>query len=261
MQVDFVIDSWAAFAPGMASAGQWKNWAIEPRWPRLDAAPALAPVAGMPALLRRRLGPLGRMAAQVAFECLHSKPEMPVIFSSRYGDVVRSLDLLGDYSRGDRVSAADFALSVHNSIGAVISISRNDAGHYSSVAGGETSAAAGLVEAVGLLDDGAPQVMLVHYDTCLPGDHAAFADEPFAGGDGDGDGDGDGGYAWAWCLSLPRAGDACLSLRFSGPDAGGRPATPTQLPFGLDALRFALSDDRSREWSSRGRRWTWRRHG
>ena len=63
MQVDFVIDSWAAFAPGMASAGQWENWAAAPCWPRLDAAPALAPVAGMPALLRRRLGPRGRMAA------------------------------------------------------------------------------------------------------------------------------------------------------------------------------------------------------
>lgn len=253
MQIDFVIDSWAAYAPGMTAAGQWKNWATKPCLPRMETAPAPAPVADMPALLRRRLGPLGRMAAQVAFECLHSKPEMPVIFSSRYGDIVRSLDLLCDYSRGEPVSAADFALSVHNSIGAVISIARKDVGHYSSVAGGDASAAAGVVEAVGLLDDGAPQVMLVHYDTGLPGDHAAFTDEPLAGADT--------GYAWAWCLRSPPPTGARLSLQLSGPESGRRAALSPQLPFGLDALRFALSDDQSLERSSNSRRWTWRRHG
>lgn len=247
MQIEFAVAAWAAHAPGLVTPAQWKHWAARP-WPiAASVDSASAAVKEMPAMLRRRLGPLGRMAAQVAYDCQQSSIGMPVIFASRYGDSHRSLDLLADYSRKEFVSPADFALSVHNAIGAIFSIARQDTAHYSSVAGGQASAAAGLVEAVALLDEGASEVLLVHYDEPLPGDYARFGDEPAAA------------YAWAWLLQPAGPNRDVIRLE-SGPrttDADEEPASC----FGLDALRFLLADDLPSLVRPVGdRQWTWRRH-
>lgn len=227
---------------------QWKHWAAQPRPLACTAESSPAPLTEMPAMLRRRLGPLGRMAAQVAYDCQRSDIGMPVIFASRYGDAHRSLDLLSDYSQEESVSPADFALSVHNAIGAIFSIARNDKAHYSSVAGGKASAAAGVVEAAALLDEGAAEVLLVHYDAPLPSDYARFADETPAA------------YAWAWRLQ-----PAGTHTRFFSLEVGRGRATESShepsLCFGLDALRFMLSDEMPSLARSVGEReWTWRRH-
>lgn len=195
---------------------------------------------------RRRLGPLGRMAAKVAYDCLGPDVGMPVIFASRYGDAARSLGILTDYSLDEPVSPTDFALSVHNAIGAMVSIARGDGANYTSIAAGAASSAAAVVEAVGLLNDGAPEVLLVCYDAPLPGEYASFGDEPAAS------------YAWAWRIGQPQAGQARLSLKVS--DAAGHPAEhATELPFGLDVMRFALTQDAAMRRACDRALWSWRR--
>lgn len=242
MEIEFAIKAWSAFAPGLATPSLWLQWAAEPFLPVGDEQPA---VAQMPPMLRRRLGPLGRMAAQVAYDC---QPDsgIPVVFASRYGDASRSLALLGDFSLGEIVSPTDFALSVHNAIGAMYSIARRDTANFSSVAAGPASAAAAVVEAAGLLADGAPEVLLVCYDAPLPGEYATFADEAAAC------------YAWAWRIGKPAPGESRLSLAWRA--ANDEPARRA-LPFGLDVLRFVLSADASLRRSCDGRAWEWRRHG
>jgi hypothetical protein len=243
MEIEFAINAWAAYAPGLATPSQWQAWASQPRLPQGDAAPA---VAQMPPMLRRRLGPLGRMAAQVAYDCHGEAAGIPVIFASRYGDAARSLALLRDFSLGEMISPADFALAVHNAIGAMYSIARRDTSNFSSVAAGAASAAAAVVEAVALLHDGAPEVLLVCYDAPLPGDYAAFADEAAAS------------YAWAWRLGKPRAGQPVFTLACrAANDEGPLHA----LPFGLDVLRFGLSRDAHLQRECDGAVWEWRRHG
>lgn len=243
MNFGFVIVGWAAWAPGITTPAQWLAWAAAPGLPSGSEVPALSE---MPAMARRRLNPLGRMAAQVAYACHAGELGLPVIFASRYGDAARSLDLLGDQARGEPLSPTAFGLSVHNAIGAMYSITRGDRANYLSLAAGAGSATAALVEAAGLLHDGAAQVMLVCYDAPLPGAYACFNDEPAAP------------YAWAWRIALPAPDQPHLLL--SASRAQGEEET-APLPLGLDLLRFALSGDQQVHRATGPTLWTLQRHG
>lgn len=196
-------------------------------------------------MLRRRLGPLGRQAVQVAYECLPELTGVPVVFATRYGDAARSLDLLRDHAAGEAVSPTDFALSVHNAIGAMYSIARRDRVAYTTITAGRASAATAVVEAVGLLDDGASEVLVVCYDAPLPAPYEVFGDEPATS------------YAWAWRLAKPMPLAPVMRLSTDG----GEDAADSDLPFGLDVMRFALSRDSRMTRSAEGVLWTWTRHG
>ncbi|MDB5857452.1 MAG: hypothetical protein JWQ76_1141 [Ramlibacter sp.] len=240
--VRFAITDWAAAAPGLHAPTDWRAWARAPRRPegaleaRLDA---------MPAMQRRRLNPLGRAAAQVAWDCHAPGTGTPVVFASGHGDAQRCLQLLKEFAATGAASPTDFTFSVHNAIGAMYSISRSDQASYTSLAAGPASAAAGVVEACALLADGAQSVLLVCYDAPLPGEYAVFAREaPVA-------------YAWAWRITAARPGEPHFGLEWSadgGEEAGG------DLPFGLQALQFTLSDAVQHSARAGGSRWTWSRH-
>jgi hypothetical protein len=258
----FVIESWAACAPGLDTPSRWADWAAAPWLP--EGVPQVA-LAAVPALQRRRFAPLGRLAAQAAFELCAADPapsdspgdaaaatvdDVPSVFASRYGETTRCLDLLMAQLQGEPLSPTAFALSVHNAMGAMIAIVRADRRNSSAIAAGRVTAAAGVAEALGLLEDGATAVDLVAYDAPLPPVYAGFEDEPAAH------------FAWAWRLRRPRAGERALCLEWLADDAG-TPAPPDPragaLPAGLQALWFALSDARSLEQRADGQRCRWSR--
>lgn len=242
MGMRFAIEDWAAAAPGLHARAQWQDWARAPWRP---AGALEARLEEMPAMQRRRLNPLGRAAAQVAWQCHAPAPGLPVVFASGYGDAQRCLQLLKNFAAGEPASPTDFALSVHNAIGAMYSIARGDQAGYSSVAAGPASAAAGLVEAGALLADGAREVLLVCYDAPLPDEYATF------------DGASPCAYAWAWRVRTAAANEPHLQLDWQ-PDAGED--TAADLPFGLDALRFAVSGAERASRVAGGTRWHWSRH-
>ena len=229
----FVIETWAAFAPGLDTRARWSDWAAAPWLPQGEPQAPLAAVAPMQ---RRRFAPLGRLAAQVAFDLRGAAPPaeaVPTVFASRYGETTRCLDLLVAQVRGEPLSPTAFALSVHNAMGAMIALVREDRCNSSAIAAGRMTAAAGVAEAVALLDDGAPAVDLIVYDAPLPGDYAPFADEPAAH------------FAWAWCLRRPRAGERALRLDWQADDTAPDEFVPAQaaaLPASLQAMWFALAD-------------------
>ncbi len=243
VNLEFSINSWAAFAPGLGTPELWQAWAAQPFLPLGPGQPELPDV---PAMARRRLGQLGRSVLQVAFQTHDDQLGLPVVLGSRYGDAARSLELLAELAREQPLSPTAFGLSVHNAIGALYSIQRGDRGNYVSLAAGAAGAAACLVEAAGLLADGAPEVLVVCYDAPLPGDYAGFADEPAAL------------YAWAWRVGAPRPGQPRYTLDCR--PAASAPASPA-LPLSLDVLRFFLSGDAVLQQAADGRAWTWCRHG
>jgi hypothetical protein len=195
-------------------------------------------------MLRRRLTRLGRMALQVSWDCQGDEPSMPMVFASRYGDVVRSLELLRDLDAQGDLSPTGFSMSVHNAISGMYSIARGDVAPVVCVAAGQASAAAGLTEAACLLADGAAHVLLVAYDEPLPSPYEAFADEAPCS------------WAWGWRLALPTEGEGIVLHVRSDADEAADAAEPDGLPFGLGLMRVLLGGTASMTRHAEGRRWS-----
>src|SRR5258706_3168992 len=171
MTIRFAIDRWAAWAPGLADNAAWRSWLAEPSPLTAEGVPALAE---MPAMMRRRVERIGRVALQAAYWCQADAPECQVVFASRYGDVARSIDMLCELAKDLPLSPTAFNLSVHNAVGALYSIVRGYTGNYTAIGAGEETAEAAFTEALGLLGDGAPAVMVVVYDEPLPVPYVHF---------------------------------------------------------------------------------------
>ena len=238
MDATFSIDVWSAFAAGLEDEAAWRAWARAPWLPTGDAMPALADMAPMQ---RRRVERLGRAALQVAWRCQRDDDgNLPLVFATRHGDLERTHKMLAELARDEPLSPTQFGLSTHNAIAAQYSIARGLHGNYLSVSALRATPEAAVTEALGLLADGAPAVLVVVYDDALPSDFAEFRDEPEVL------------HAWAWRIVAQRDGLPRLSLR------AGEPAAAGALPHSLDVLRFFLAGDASLPGADGG---GWLRHG
>ncbi len=237
--VTFSIAGHAAWAPGLTTPQDWQQWAQAP----FAIAPGGEPgVKQMPAMLRRRAGLLGKMALEVAYQCLDGRSGVPTVFCSRHGEVARAVELLTDLAQGDALSPTAFGMAVHNASAGLLTIARADRANHIALAAGAATIEHAVIDACGLLADGAPMVLLLACDCPLPALFARFedcAEQP---------------YAWAW-LMVP-AGDAAMSLSWS-PAAPG--AAPDPMPGGLAVLRFQLDGAASMERQAGRQCWRWSR--
>jgi Beta-ketoacyl synthase, N-terminal domain len=243
--IEFSVVDWSAWAPGLTTKSDWQAWAHAPALPEGDDTPGLPEV---PAMQRRRIERLGRMAIQAACWCEQPDDagQVPLVFASRHGDVARSMELLDTLRQDAPMSPTGFGLSVHNAVAALYSIARGQRGNYLALAGGRGTVEAACVEAFGLLADGAPEVRVIAYESPLPAVYAGFADEP------------DPFFAWCWRLARADAPGTRLSL---GWGRGGQDSPPGALPHSLDALRFLLSGEPALQFQADGQQWSWQRHG
>ena len=244
--IGFSITEWAAWAPGLAQREQWLAWARQPVLPQGEQTPALAEI---PAMQRRRIERLGRMAIQAACWCEDAADDaqVPLVFASRHGDVVRSAELLSSLADDAALSPTAFGLSVHNAVAALYSIARGKRGNYLSVAAGKSTAEAACVEAFGLLAEGAPEVRVVCYEAPLPQLYTGFRDEPEAY------------FAWCWRIAAAGQPGVQMQLEWAQDDGGDTPPGP--LPHALDVQRFLLAGEARLEFAGNGQRWVWSRHG
>lgn len=246
MNIQFTIAEWAAWAPGLETADAWQAWARQPFVPAGDGTPALGEV---PAMQRRRIDRLGRMAIQAAYWCQRAEAEgIPFVFASRHGDVACSVQLLEALSRREALSPTSFGLSVHNAIAALYSIVRGERGNYLALAAGRATPEAALVEAAGLLGDGAPEVLVVVYDAALPEVYADFRDEP------------DPFHAWCWRVAPAGREGIRVSLA-CGAVSEPAPGATVGLPHGLEVLRFLLAGAGALRHHDDARQWEWRHGG
>lgn len=243
--IHFRVTDWAAWAPGLVSPEDWTAWAQQPFVPHGDGMPALERV---PPMQRRRIERLGRAAIQAVGDCRRADDTgTPLVFVSRHGDVARSLALLRDLCAGQAMSPTQFGLSVHNAIAAQYSILQGEHGNYTALAGGHASLETALVEAVGLLADGARCVTLMACDAEVPEAYGQFDNEPAAF------------FAFAWRLTANASPEGTmLSLEWDhdGPEKAIHTAG---LPGMLEAHRFLLSDEEEMLREAEGVRWRWLR--
>lgn len=246
MRIDglrFSIAAHSAWAPGIETPEAWLAWAKRPFEIVGDTEPG---VRQMPPMLRRRAGALGKMALEVAYQCLDGRKDVPAVFCSRHGEVARAYELLNDLAQGAALSPTAFGLAVHNASAGLFSIARADQANQLALAAGASTIEHAVIEACGLMADGAPMVLLVAYDNCLPQVFEKFQDyteQP---------------HAWAW-LMVPATEDAKATLRLSWMAANEQPNEVHAMPPSLQVLQFQLGEDPCLERVADGRRWRWAR--
>jgi len=235
--VSFSIVRHAAWAPSLATPEAWLDWSRAPFLPGTEGEPG---VKAMPPMLRRRAAQLGKMALEVAYECLGDASGVPIVYCSRHGEVGRSVELLDAMARGEALSPTAFGMSVHNANPGLFTIARKEQANHIALAAGPSSLEHAVIEACGLLADGAPQVLLVMADTALPQLYSHFEDcEEQA-------------FAFAWLLQP----GAQLSLGWQA----GADAPRESMPGALQVLRFFLSDEQQLVRLADQRQWQWQRH-
>lgn len=128
----------------------------------------------IPAALRRRLGPFGRMAVSCALGV--STEDSDIVFCSRYGDVGLAYRLLVDLVEEGPLSPAGFSLSVHNAVPGAVDLVRKSRVGHTAIAAGSESLSAGLCEVLGKLTD-RPNVraMLLYAEYALPPIYREFS--------------------------------------------------------------------------------------
>jgi hypothetical protein len=248
--VRFSIASHAAWAPGLETAAAWQAWADSPFVIKGNSEAA---VSAMPAMLRRRAGFIGKMALEVAYRCLDGRTDVPTVFCSRHGECTRSVELLTDLAQAQPLSPASFSLSVHNAAAGLFSIARQDQVSHTALAAGHSGVEHAVMEACGLLADGATTVLLVVYDGLLPEVFHDFQDcqeQPFA---------------WAWLIQAANADFSnIISLSWDGLArdeviSSSQYLNNERQPAGLELLAFYLRQDPELIRTVDARRWCWGR--
>lgn len=154
----------ALVSESCADPALWSAWAqSEASEPPAGEAPSYSVI---PAGVRRRLSPLGRCAL-AAYAALDPSESEPTVWASSWGDISRTFRLTTSLAETCEVSPADFALSVHNAVGAQAAIWRKNHACATAMAAGPVTASCALVQArLALLH--ADSVVLVRYEEALP---------------------------------------------------------------------------------------------
>ena len=142
----------------------------EKEWPNLDFIPAMQ---------RRRLSPFAKIALSVTHKTLaNTTQSLPIIFSSRHGDLHKTSDLLADLVDENALSPTAFGLSVHNAIPSLFSILTTNKKAINAIAAGKDSFFMALIDAYSRLKSGVTdKILFIHADQKLPETYIAFKDE------------------------------------------------------------------------------------
>jgi hypothetical protein len=230
----FRIDQWCAWAPGLDSADSWHAWCNAPV--RLADTAEQPDVSFLAPLQRRRLSRLARMVVHVAWPLAETQPQLPMVFASRHGEVSRNLAILEDMGRNEPLSPTQFSLSVHNAIIGLWSILREDTSEMTALAAEEDGLEIAILEALTLLEEGAPAVLVCIAEEAQPAPYATFVtDVPFP---------------YALALRLVPGDDWQLQLH-----QGSGPAT--SWPHPLSLLRALCTGNNSLEHNGKSRKWIW----
>lgn len=136
-------------------------------------------VSWVAAMQRRRLSAYAKLALSASHQALTDEQPMPIVFSSRHGDLHKTADLLQQVVEREALSPTQFALSVHNAVMGLFSILTNNTQNIIAICGRESSFESALIEAVSQLQaNGLQRVLLVHCDRSLPAIYEKFSDEP-----------------------------------------------------------------------------------
>ena len=132
-----------------------------------DVQQNYAALETIPAMQRRRLSVLAKMAIHSALVTLNGERADYIVWVSKYGDEEKTLDILKDVLNQQTPSPTQFSISVHNAIAGLYSILCQDDTPSTSLSADWTDA---LIDAYAFLKSNpqAKRVLVVSYDQPLP---------------------------------------------------------------------------------------------
>lgn len=196
-------------------------------------------VSFLPAMQRRRLSPLARMAFAVGWPLAEGYETLPLVYVSRHGETPRTFSILSELAQGQPLSPTQFSLSVHNAVIGLWSILRGQTCEMTALAAAADGFEHGIVEAAGMLAEGAPAVLLIVAEE-LP----ATAYTPWIT---------DVPFSYALGLLLTPGEQWRLALMT------GSEAEPTDRPHALSWLQALLQDRARLDHPGKLRSWNWQR--
>ncbi len=176
--ISFNIETWSANSLGLSDQTSWERWAQHEHWPEEETIDA----ALIPAMMRRRMSTLSKLAVQTAIHLMSDQPIDYLVFSSRHGELHRSAELIRHILAGEEASPMNFSQSVHNTAAGLSTIATKQAIPVTSIAAGENTFHSALIEAWLYLNQyPKAKVLLVDFDEPLPSDYAEYEDKKFKG--------------------------------------------------------------------------------
>ncbi|ABV34940.1 conserved hypothetical protein [Shewanella sediminis HAW-EB3] len=176
MQLLFTICSWGAWSPRCQQASDWKRWP-ETKLAHDSDLPRAPKLAQVPAMQRRRYSALTKMQLEAAFQC-DAPQQCRTIFSSRHGELNRTIGLLDNVVNREALSPTAFSQSVHNTASGIYSILKGNRSASTSIAAGSETLYQALVEAYAQLHEDPTPLLFVFGDEPVPQVYSQFTDEP-----------------------------------------------------------------------------------
>jgi Beta-ketoacyl synthase, N-terminal domain len=231
---NFVLCKWSAWAPG-----------LDNRDDRLIEPSKVGVPECVPKMLKRRLSPLSRAVFNVADQCVKNGETYPVVFSSAHGEIGKSLEMLKTIQAKLELSPTAFSLSVHNAIAGLYSIAYGNSQEITVIAPGLDGIAPVFIEALGMLHEGADEVLIILYDEPMA-DFYPIA--PF---------NLNATYPCALALRVSLTGDGLPLQFFYSAESRDDGEHTVQI---LALLRFLLTEEQSLSLGNQGHSWIWRKN-
>lgn len=228
---DFLLRQWQAWIPELDTKD---SRLIEPDNTDIPKA--------VPKMLQRRLTPLARAVFNVASPCIELNNNLPVVFSSAHGEICKSLAMLKTIQAGEALSPTAFSLSVHNAIAGLFSIAYGNNQEITVLAPGQEGIAPAFIEALGMLHEGADEVLIILYDEPIA-DFYPIA--PF---------NLNTALPCALALKIALTGAGVPFRVYRSQQSRDDGEHPVQL---LALIKFLLSEAQSLSLGNQGHSWTW----
>jgi hypothetical protein len=237
--INFNIAQWRAWGPGLDSVDAWQAWSRQPVV--LQSSDAAPDVSFLPAMQRRRLSRLARMAFSVGWPLADGRENLPLVFVSRHGETPRTFEILSDLAKDEPLSPTQFSLSVHNAIIGLWSIMRGETSEMTALAAAGDGLEHGMLEAAVLLEEGAPAVLLIITEEQPPQAYLQWIDDvPFP---------------YALGLLITPGTDWRLTL-----NSGTEAVSKAHWPHALNLLQTLLGQQTHCQHAWKNRVWTWQRN-
>ncbi|GGB44611.1 beta-ketoacyl synthase chain length factor [Shewanella inventionis] len=174
MHLTFQLLSWGAWSPNFQTSESWQHWQ-QPNT-SVSASQATPALSHIPAMQRRRFSRLTKMMLTAAHQC-QVAPHTRSIFSSRHGELTRTLGLLEDIVQKQPLSPMAFSQSVHNTASGIFGIVTQNTAASTSIAAGEQTLPQALIEAYAQLTQNPSPLLLVFGDDPVPPVYSEFTHE------------------------------------------------------------------------------------